>query len=153
LPMNGWGVGAMQAVLTQALGDPSVVALGLAESWSTVCGSPEHIRQTLGWKAQTGEQNGVALVARHGLPPRATPQWQQLDTSLNPTPSDTMWVLRAQVCLDDACAASMPVYVTHWYATGANSQSTYDRQAQQTAGFVGASSGQPHVLVGDFNTF
>jgi putative Ig domain-containing protein/endonuclease/exonuclease/phosphatase family protein len=152
-PMNAWGVGAMQAVLTQALSDPSVVALGLAEAWSTVCGSPEHIRQALGWKMQTGEQNGVALVSRYGLAAGTTPQWQQLDTTQNLTPSDTMWVLRAQVCTDAACTASIPVYVAHWYGTGTYSQSTYDRQAQQTVAFTGASSGQPHVLVGDFNTF
>src|SRR4051812_37624506 len=58
-PLNGWGVGAMQAELTKALSDPTVVALGVAESWGSVCGSPAHIRQALGWKANTSEHNGV----------------------------------------------------------------------------------------------
>ena len=78
------------------------------------------------------EQNGVALVARYGF--AGPEQWQQLDTSLNTTPDDTMWVLRVPVCLDAACSQSMPVYVTHWYGTGANSATSYASQAQQTVG-------------------
>jgi hypothetical protein len=66
-PLNAWGAGAMQAELTKALGDPAVVALGVSESWSNVCASPANIRQALGWKANTGEQNGVALIARFGF--------------------------------------------------------------------------------------
>jgi hypothetical protein len=84
-PLNAWGVGAMQAELTKTLSDPSVVALGVAESWSSVCGSPANIRQALGWKANTNEQNGVGLVARYGL--AGPEQWQQLDTSLNTVPA------------------------------------------------------------------
>src|SRR5688572_3306268 len=60
-PLNAWGAGAMQAEMHKALGDPSVVALGVTESWGNVCASPANIRQALGWKANTGEQNGVAL--------------------------------------------------------------------------------------------
>src|SRR5688500_15380608 len=48
-PLNAWGVGAMQAELHKALGDPSVVALGVTESWGSVCASPANIRQALGW--------------------------------------------------------------------------------------------------------
>src|ERR1044072_1434028 len=97
-PLNAWGVGAMQAELTKALSDPSVVALGVAESWGSVCASPANIRQALGWKANTAEHNGVGLVARYGL--AGAEQWQQLDTSLNTLPSDTAWVLRVPVCLN-----------------------------------------------------
>jgi hypothetical protein len=151
-PLNAWGVGAVQAAIGNALSDPSVVALGLAEAWTTTCGSGEHVRQLLGWKAKTGEQNGITLLARYGF---AGPEkWQQLDTSLNTTPSDTMWVVMAPVCLDAACSQSMPVYVAHWYGTGTYKVTTYDKQAQQTAAFLQATSGGlPHVLVGDLNVF
>src|SRR5207244_12419228 len=137
-PLNAWGVGASQAALQQALSDPSVVALGLAESWASVCGSPEHVRAALNWKSASSEQNGVGLVARYGF--AGPEQWQQLDTSLNTSPGDTMWVLRVPVCLDAACSQSMPVYVGHWYGTGANGRTSYDTQAQQTAAFLTATS-------------
>ena len=149
-PLNAWGVGATQAVLNQTLGDQSVVALGVAEAWN--CGNPESLRQALGWKEQSGEQNGVAMIARYGF---AGPlQWQQLDTALNTTPTDTMWVLRAPVCLDAACTQSLPVYTTHWYGTGASSATTFTHQAQQTLAFLNATAGTgPHILGGDFNVF
>ncbi|HET6448131.1 MAG TPA: hypothetical protein VFG31_03405, partial [Conexibacter sp.] len=151
-PLNAWGVGAPQAALQAIAADPAVVALGMAESWTSVCGSAENVRQALGWAAQTSEQNGVTLVARYGL--AGAEQWQQLDTSLNTSPADTAWVLRVPVCLDATCSQSMPVYVTHWYGTGSNSATTYARQAQQTVAFLGATSnGLPHVLVGDFNVW
>jgi hypothetical protein len=151
-PLNAWGVGASQTELLKVASDPSVVAFGLAESWSNVCGSPENVRQALGWKARTSEQNGVALVARHGI--AGPEQWHQLDTSLNTSPGDTMWVLRVPVCLDAACSQSMPVYVAHWYGTGTNGATSYSRQAQQTVSFLKATSnGLPHVLVGDLNAW
>lgn len=151
-PLNAWGVGASQAALAAGVGDPSVVALGVTEAWYSVCASPENIRKALGWKAATREQNGVAIIARHGF--AGPEQWQQLDTTQNKNPADTMWVVRAPVCLDAACSQSMPVYVAHWYATGWAAASTYDRQAQQTAAFMaGTANGQPHVLVGDLNVW
>ena len=47
--------------------DTSIVALGLAEAWASVCGSPENIRAALGWAARSSERNGVAMVARYGF--------------------------------------------------------------------------------------
>ena len=151
-PLNAWGTGAMQAEMRSALADPSVIALGLAESWGNMCGSPENVRQALGWQSATGEQNGVALVARYGF--AGPEQWQQLDTSLNTTPGDTMWIVRAPVCLDAACTKSMPVYVAHWYGTGANGAAMYDKQAQQTTAFLAATAqGLPHIVIGDLNVW
>ncbi len=151
-PLNAWGVGASQAELAKIALDPSLVALGLAEAWGSVCGSGENVRKALGWKTSTTAQNGVTLVARYGV--AGPDQWQQLDTSLNTSPGDTAWVLRAPVCLDAACSQSMPVYVAHWYGTGASSATTYSRQAQQTLSFIAASSnGLPHILVGDLNVW
>src|SRR6187549_3458084 len=42
-PLNAWGTGAMQTEMRSALADPSVIALGLAESWGNMCGSPENV--------------------------------------------------------------------------------------------------------------
>ena len=116
-PLNAWGTGLVQQTLTSALeSDPSILALGLAESWKTVCASPERVRAVLGWKAASHVQNGVALVARYGF---TDERWRQLDTSQNMSPSDTAWVLRATVCADATCRRTVLTYVAHWYATGA----------------------------------
>ena len=151
-PLNAWGAGAVQAELTKALTDPAVVALAVNEAWGSVCASPERIRQALGWKTATREQNGIAIVARYGF--SGAEQWLQLDTSQNPMPADTMWVMRAPVCLDAACAQTLLVYAAHWYASGTASEATYNRQAQQTVQFLTSTSGgQPHVFVGDLNVW
>ena len=151
-PLNAWGVGATQAQLNTIKNDSAVIAMGVAEAWTSVCASHEAIREYLGWAATTGEQNGVGLIAKYGFAGPA--QWQQLDTSLNTSPNDTAWVVRAPVCLNAACSQSMPVYTGHWYGTGSSWQTSYDRQAQQTATFLtSTSNGLPHVLVGDLNTF
>jgi hypothetical protein len=150
-PLNAWGVGFTQAAITSALrDDPSVIALGLAEAWT--CGSPENVRRLLGWAAKTSTRNGVAVVARYGF---AGPEvWQQLDTSLNPTPSDTMWVVRIPVCTDAACSGSLLTYAAHWYGTGTYKKTMYDRQAAQTVDFLRATAGsEPHVLIGDLNAW
>jgi hypothetical protein len=150
-PLNAWGVGASQVELARVI-DASTIALGLAESWDNVCGSSENVRQFLGWKSHSSSKNGVALVARHGF--AGPEQWLQLDTTLNTSPGDTMWVLRQLVCVDAACTQSIPVYVTHWYGTGSYGATTYASQAQQTVAFLNATSnGLPHVIIGDFNVW
>ena len=151
-PLNAWGAGASQGALAAIAPDPSLVAIGLAEAWGSVCGSAEHVRAALGWAAHTGEQNGVAVVARYGF--AGPEQWQQLDTSLNTTPGDTMWVVRVPVCLDAACSQSIVVYSGHWYGLGTNAKTSYERQAQQTASFLTSTSQNlPHVFVGDLNVW
>jgi hypothetical protein len=90
-PLNAWGVGFVQKHLRESIAnDPAVVALGMAEAWG--CGSPENVRTALGWNARSGERNGLVLLAKHGFD--GPEEWLQLDTSLNPNPDDTMWVLR-----------------------------------------------------------
>ncbi len=152
-PVNAWAIGMVQEHLTGSIGnDPKVVALGLAESWTSVCASPENVRRVLGWKSKTSERNGVAMVARYGF---AGPEdWRQLDTTLNPNPADTMWVLRIPVCLDAACSQSMNMFAAHWYSSGTNKAASYDRQAVQTAAFLQSAGGAaPHVLIGDLNVW
>lgn len=150
-PLNAWGAGVVQQALTSALSDPAVIALGLAESWKAVCASPEHVRETLGWKSITGIKNGLALVARYGF---TDERWLQLDTSRNRNPKDTAWVLEAAVCVDARCDRKLMTYVTHWYATGPDEPDTYATQARQTVDFMETTSGRkPHVLIGDLNVW
>ena len=130
------------------LADPRVIALGLAEAWR--CGSPENVQRALGWAAHTRERNGTALVARYGF--AGADEWRQLDTSRNVNPKDTMWVVRAPVCADASCTRSIPVYVTHWFATGPHKAAVMQRQSEDTVSFM-ARDGVAHVLVGDLNVF
>ncbi|MGH7214213.1 MAG: Ig-like domain-containing protein [Tepidisphaeraceae bacterium] len=151
LPVNGWGVGFVQKALVGALrDDASIVAVGLAEAW--ICGSSENVRKLLGWAARSTTRNGLSVVARYGF---AGPEvWQQLDTSLNPNPADTMWVLRVPVCVDAACSTSLLTYAAHWYGTGTYKRAMYDKQAQQTVDFMRQTAGtEPHVLIGDLNAW
>jgi hypothetical protein len=151
-PLNAWGTGLVQQHLLASIrNDPAVVALGLGEAWA--CGSPENVRQVLGWKARSSERNGVAMVAKHGF--AGPEEWVQLDTSLTDNPADTKWVLRRDVCLDAGCSQSIPVFVAHWWgSTGPGALATYDRQALQTVEFLERRGGAvPHVLIGDLNVW
>jgi exonuclease III len=150
-PMNAWGVGLVQAHLRKSIADdPAVVSLGLGEAW--FCGSPENVRQALGWKARSSERNGVAIVAKYGF--AGAEEWVQLDTSLNTNPSDTMWVLGIPVCLDAGCTSSIKVFTAHWHASGTHKGTMYDRQAAQTVDFLKRAGGaDPHVLLGDLNVW
>lgn len=150
-PLNAWGAGIVQRTIREATADDEVIALGLAESWKAVCASPENVRAALGWKAVSSSHNGVALVARYGLRDEV---WQQLDTTQNSNPADTAWVLHAQVFADRAGRRTLPVFVAHWYGTGAGQTATYERQARQTLAFMRSkSAGKPHVLMGDLNVW
>ena len=147
-PRNAWGAGLIQRELDRLAADPQLIAIGLAEAW--YCASPENVRAAMGWKQHTRERNGTGLVARYGL--RGNPEWQQLDTSQNKSPGDSMWIVRASVCVDPGCARTLDVYAAHWSGTGPQGQQTSDRQAAESVKFMSASSG-PHVLVGDLNIF
>jgi hypothetical protein len=146
-PMNAWGVGIVPQELARLNADPAIVALGLSEAW--ICGGHQRVKAALGWAASVPDQNGVSIVARYGF---AGPvQWKQLDTSKAATPSDTMWVVRARVCLDVACSDSIEVFSAHWGGGGA---AVMDVQAQETVTFLSAlPAGEPHILIGDLNVY
>ena len=147
--VNAWGVGMVQQELVSAIkNDASVIALGLAEAWN--CGSPDHVRRVLEWKADSSERNGVALIARHGF--SGPVDWLQLDTSKNRNPRDTMWVVHGRVCTTAACGTTVDVYAAHWSGNGPEGMQTSDRQAQQSIEFM-SKPGRPHALVGDLNVF
>jgi hypothetical protein len=155
-PLNAWGEGIVQQELVTRIGnDPSVVALGLGESWG--CAHPAAVQNVLGWPARTSERNGVVLLARYGLAGAET--WTQLDTSRNVNPSDTKWVVRAPVCLNTGCTRWTMVHIAHLLAATAtiahiDSYTTLDGQAEQALAFLGTQPpAEPRVLVGDFNAF
>jgi exonuclease III len=148
-PVNAWGVGMVQAELVKSIkNDPLVLALGLAEAWN--CASPAKVREALGWKADSSERNGVAIVARYGFAEKV--EWLELDTRENANRRDTMWVVRGSVCVDASCNASVDAYSAHWAGTGPRWRETFNRQAQQTVAFMEKSAG-PHALLGDLNVF
>src|SRR5262249_42948341 len=101
-PMNAWGVGVVPRERQQLRNDPAVVALGLAEAWN--CASPGKVMRALGWKHHTEERNGTGLITRYGIAGRD--EWIQLDTSRNKNPKDSMYVVRAAVCLDAHCGST-----------------------------------------------
>jgi len=110
------------------------------------------VRQVLGWKSHTSERNGVAMVAKYGF--AGAEEWVQLDTTMNPNPADTMWVLRIPVCLDSACSQSINMFASHWYSSGTNKTASYDLQATQAVAFlVRAGGSSPHILIGDLNVW
>lgn len=150
-PLNAWGKGVVQAELERAVkNDPAIIALGVSEAWT--CAHPDAILKTLGWATHTGERNGVSLLARFGF--AGTPEWFQLDTSLNANPSDTQWVVRAPVCADASCSRSVQVFSAHWYASGETRTESFERQARDTVQFMDRlPPTEARVLVGDLNVW
>jgi hypothetical protein len=150
-PLNAWGRGVVQAELDRAVNsDSSIIALGLSEAWS--CANPAAVLAALGWAAHAGERNGISLLARYGF--AGSPEWVQLDTSLNTNPADTMWVVRAPVCADASCTRSIEVFSSHWYASGATRTESFERQAHGTVAFLERlPASEPRVLIGDLNVW
>lgn len=147
--INAWGAGLVQRELEEKIkNDPEVVALGLAEAWN--CAAPKNVRRVLDWKTDSGERNGVALLARFGF--RGDVEWLQLDTSRNRNPKDTMWVVRGAVCLTASCDRTVDLYSAHWSGTGPDSAAIFEGQARDTVRFMEKSKG-PHALIGDLNVF
>jgi endonuclease/exonuclease/phosphatase family metal-dependent hydrolase len=150
-PMNAWGKGIVQAELERSVNaDARIIALGLAEAWN--CASPDAVLKALGWAAHSGERNGVTLLSRYGF--AGSVEWHQLDTSLNSNKADTMWVVRAPVCIDAACSRSVQVFSAHWYASGGTRIESFERQARGTVAFMNRlPDSEPRVLIGDLNVW
>lgn len=135
-PMNAWGKGLPQEVLSQIRNDVSIVAFAVQEAWG--CGSPSNINGVLGFKDISREQNGTALAARYGF--ASTPAFTKI------TAED--WLVGANVCLNQACSATIPVFSGHWTAPG----DAFGPVAQTTLDLLGKQP-QPHVLMGDLNVY
>jgi hypothetical protein len=137
-PMNAWGIGLPQKELERIRADTTIVALAVQEAWN--CGRPEQLNAVLGFKAATREQNGVALLARHGLAGR--PIFHRIGARYD------SWLVGGAVCLDATCSAALPTFSTHW----GGSDDEWPKQAQNVVAFLG-SQPQPHVFMGDLNVF
>jgi hypothetical protein len=138
-PLNAWGMGLPQRELTRIKDDESIVALALQEAWN--CALPQNVNEVLGFRGATREQNGIAILARHGF--AGDPTYERVDAKLN------SWLVGGQVCLDAACSASLPMYSTHW---GGSSDVDLPPQAEATIRLLRKHPG-PHVFMGDLNTY
>ena len=146
-PMNAWGWGLPQQALTETLsGDPAVIALGLQEAWG--CASPENVRRVLGWKYASGELNGTALLARHGI--KGLLVTERIATR-DVDATEDQYLFGADVCLDAGCTTTARIYTVH-YAGADHAQIAI--QIQNT---IRAIDAQPlasvNVVAGDFNTY
>lgn len=137
-PLNAWGIGLPQRVLADLSKDDAIVALALQESWT--CATPERVNEILGFAAFSREVEGVALLARHGV--RDSFRYARIDASHN------RWVVGADVCLDEACLRTVPVYSTHFGAASAE----LVPQAHAVVELLHASA-SPHLLLGDLNVY
>ena len=137
-PMNAWGMGLPQKELQRLKADSSIVALAVQEAWN--CGNPEQVNAVLGFKSATREQNGVALIARHGF--AGKPTFHRIGASYD------SWLVGAAVCLNADCSATVPMFSTHW----GGSDAEWPTQAQNAIAFLSGQA-QPHVFMGDLNIF
>jgi endonuclease/exonuclease/phosphatase family metal-dependent hydrolase len=133
--LNAWGVGLPQRVLRHLRDDRGVIALALQEAWN--CAAPAHVNRVLGFESASREVEGVALVARYGM--RGPVRYTRIDERHN------RWVVGGDVCLDPACATTVPIYSTHWGAP------PDELVRQATATVEALSSVGRHVLLGDLN--
>jgi endonuclease/exonuclease/phosphatase family metal-dependent hydrolase len=136
-PMNAWGVGLPQAELATIRSDPGIVAMAIQEAWN--CGSPTNVNAVLGFRSASAERDGTALLARYGF--ASAVQYHQLNRGA--------WLVSGDVCLDPACATTIPMAAAHWDGGVADSGPT---QAQQTVDFMAARPA-PHLFMGDLNVF
>jgi endonuclease/exonuclease/phosphatase family metal-dependent hydrolase len=137
-PLNAWGLGLPQKVLAEIAVDQAIVAIGLNEAWN--CAAPDKVNAELHFKAMSREQQGVVLLARHGM---AGPfVYEQIDAE------DDRWAIGGPVCLDAGCSAAVIMFATHLFTqTG--------RLALQAATLATAMRAQPvpQIVMGDFNAF
>ncbi len=138
-PVNAWGIGLPQAELSRLKDDPAVIALALQEAWN--CGNPNNVNGVMGFKTASGEREGTALLARYGF--SGAIKYQEVD------PKAHQWVVGGDVCLDPACAATMPIFSGHF---GSVPDDEIPNQAQRAVEFL-AGQGTARVFMGDLNVY
>jgi endonuclease/exonuclease/phosphatase family metal-dependent hydrolase len=137
-PMNAWGVGLPQKELERLRGDERIVAIALQEAWN--CAKPEQVNSVLRFKAASREQNGVALIARHGFD--GAPVLHRIGAGYE------SWIVGGTVCLDAACSVALPMFSTHW----GGSDEQWPKQARNVVAFL-EKQRTPHLFMGDLNVF
>ena len=139
-PLNAWGIGLPQQQLARIRDEPAIVALAVQEAWN--CGRPDNLNSVLRFKTATREQNGVALIARHGF------AGDVIFKRIGSGGYDS-WIVGGRVCLDAACSVTLPVFSTHW---GAKDGREWPLQARKVVDFM-ATQPRPHLFAGDLNVF
>jgi endonuclease/exonuclease/phosphatase family metal-dependent hydrolase len=137
--LNAWGMGLPQQELERLKADPAVVALAVQEAWG--CGSPENVNSIVGFKTASRQENGVALLARYGF--AQPPTYRQIDRA------NARWLVGGHVCLDSACAHTLPVFTTH---LGGRSDGDFPGQAEALVDALRDQT-QAHLFLGDLNLF
>jgi endonuclease/exonuclease/phosphatase family metal-dependent hydrolase len=137
-PKNAWGIGLPQAELERLRADPSIAAVAIQEAWN--CAAPDAINAILGFRTATRQEEGVMLLARHGF--AGPPKYERIDLQSNRR------IVGGDVCLDPACAATMPMFSAHF---GGN-EDDLPAQAGRTLEWL-RSERQPHLFMGDLNVF
>jgi hypothetical protein len=137
-PVNAWGIGLPQKELERLRADSSIVALAVQEAWN--CGKPQQLNSVLRFKTATREQNGVALIARHGF--EGAPVFQRIGAGYD------SWIVGGTVCLDARCSTALPMFSTHW----GGSDDQWPKQARNVLAFL-EQQRTPHLFMGDLNVF
>jgi endonuclease/exonuclease/phosphatase family metal-dependent hydrolase len=137
-PINAWAIGLPQAELEHVAADPRIVAMAVQEAWN--CASPAAINAILGFKTASREQEGVALLARYGF--SGPLKFERIDSS-------SRWLIGGDVCIDPACARTMPMFATHF---GGNSDDDLPPEANRVLDLL-RTARRPHLFMGDLNTF
>jgi endonuclease/exonuclease/phosphatase family metal-dependent hydrolase len=138
-PLNAWGEGLPQRALQTIKDDPSIVALAIQEAWR--CGSPSNVNSVVQFKTATRQEEGVALLARHGF--AGPPLYHQIDKAHN------RWLIGGTVCLDPSCSRGVPMFSTHW---GGAEDGDFPVQAGRAIEFL-ATQPAPRLFMGDLNVF
>jgi endonuclease/exonuclease/phosphatase family metal-dependent hydrolase len=137
-PLNAWGLGLPQKVLAGIAADPDIIAVGVNEAWN--CAAPDKINAVLGFRIVSREQQGVALLARHGT--NGPFVYERIDAA------EDRWAIGAPVCLDAACSAAVTIFATHLFTE----KRGLARQANALVQVL-ARQPQPQIVIGDFNAF
>jgi endonuclease/exonuclease/phosphatase family metal-dependent hydrolase len=139
-PMNAWGRGLPQAELERLSRDRSVVAVAIQEAWN--CAFPAEINSVLGFQAASRQEEGVALFARYGF--SGPVRYHRIDVPSN------RWILGGEVCLDDGCTGTLPMFSTHF---GSSNEDDVPHQAERALDFLSSLAAGPHLFMGDLNVY
>jgi endonuclease/exonuclease/phosphatase family metal-dependent hydrolase len=138
-PLNAWGIGLPQAQLERLAADQAIVAVAIQEAWN--CASPTAINAILGFKSVSRQEEGVTLLARHGL--SGAFKYHRIDVPSN------RWIIGGDVCLDPGCARTLTVFSTHF---GGLTNDDFPGQAGRAVEFL-RNERRPHVVMGDLNIY
>jgi endonuclease/exonuclease/phosphatase family metal-dependent hydrolase len=139
--------GTMTELLVQHIAnDPTVVAIGLGESWGS--GGPEDVAPILGWSLAnaTKSNQGDVILTRYGFTE------QGFSPAIGQTAAEIHRAVYANVCLDAGCTRTLPFFALH---TQASQEGEYDGLMATLLAYADTvvPDGAPRVIMGDFNAW